>query len=270
MDTLTGTSGDDEINALGGNDVIMGNAGADKLDGGTGTDTVDYSTSAAAVNVEVCFGTGIAGTGGDAEGSTLANIENVIGSASNDTFTVDPDHTAPAIRLEGGAGDDIYYINSSATPTIVEQAGGGNDEMRVSLVNPSHTYMAANIERLFVGTGAFTGWGNAGDNIITVVHGMADGGDGNDLLTGTGLGFSLFGGVGDDKLVLQASGSAFGGEGDDTYNVNTSALVTIQDDGASRFDKLVLSYISRAEPFLRLPSGYKNWRVSCTPPLISP
>ncbi|WP_447788888.1 MULTISPECIES: hypothetical protein [Pseudomonas] len=44
-----------------------------------------------------------------------------------------------------------------------------------------------------------------------------------------------------------ADGLAFGGEGDDTYNVNTSALVTIQDDGVSSSDKIVLSYISSAE-----------------------
>ncbi|MGB6211495.1 calcium-binding protein, partial [Pseudomonas mandelii] len=194
VDTLTGTSGDDEINALGGNDVIMGSAGADKLDGGTGTDTVDYSTSAAGVNVEVRFGTGMAGTGGDAEGDTLTNIETVIGSAFNDTFAVGPDHTAPTIRLEGGAGDDIYYINNGATASIVELAGGGNDEMRVSVVNPSHTYMAANIERLtFVGTGAYTGWGNAGDNIIT-------GGSGNDTLYGGAGADQFIGGAGLDTV----------------------------------------------------------------------
>ncbi|MGE7966138.1 calcium-binding protein, partial [Pseudomonas sp. NPDC089918] len=110
VDTLAGTSGDDEINALGGNDVIKGSAGGDKLDGGAGTDTVDYSASAAGVNVEVRFGTGMAGTGGDAEGDTLTNIETVIGSAFNDNFTV---VGLGGIAFEGGAGDDIYYINST-------------------------------------------------------------------------------------------------------------------------------------------------------------
>ncbi|EJM58230.1 putative calcium-binding protein, partial [Pseudomonas sp. GM50] len=102
VDTLAGTSGDDDINALGGNDVIKGSAGADKLDGGTGTDTVDYSTSAAAVNVDIRLGTGLVGTGGDAEGDTLTNIERVIGSAFNDSFTV----ALGGIAFEGGAGDD--------------------------------------------------------------------------------------------------------------------------------------------------------------------
>ncbi|MGZ0788175.1 hypothetical protein ACXM5X_35180, partial [Pseudomonas saponiphila] len=86
-------------------------------------DTVDYSTSSAAVNVEVRAGTGPAGKGGDAEGTTLTSIENVIGSAFNDILTSGPDAASTAIRLEGGAGDDIYYINTTITPTIVEQAG---------------------------------------------------------------------------------------------------------------------------------------------------
>ncbi|MEO4014694.1 calcium-binding protein, partial [Pseudomonas rossensis] len=87
VDTLTGTGGDDEINALGGDDVIKGSAGADKLDGGTGFDTVDYSVSGAAVNVDIRAGTGKPGIGGDAEGDTLLNIEKVIGTAFNDTFS---------------------------------------------------------------------------------------------------------------------------------------------------------------------------------------
>ena len=201
VDTLTGTSGNDEINALGGDDVIMGSAGADALDGGTGTDTVDYSTSAAGVNVEVRFGTGMAGWGGDAEGDTLTSIETVIGSAFNDTFAVGPDHTAPSIRLEGGAGDDIYYINNGATASIVELADGGNDEIRVSVINPSNTYMAENIERLtYVGSEDFTGWGNANDNILT-------GNSGND---------TLYGGAGADQFI--------GGAGYDTAGYTDSSV----------------------------------------------
>jgi Ca2+-binding RTX toxin-like protein len=197
VDTLTGTSGDDEIYALGGNDVIKGSAGADKLDGGTGTDSVDYSASAAAVNIDIRPGTAVAGTGGDAEGDTLANIERVIGSSFNDSFTV----ALGGITFEGGAGDDTYYINTSITPTIVELADGGNDEMRVSVVNPSHTFMAANIERLtFIGSGAYTGWGNASDNIIT-------GGSGAD---------TLYGGAGADQFI--------GGAGYDTAGYTDSTV----------------------------------------------
>ncbi|WP_442966212.1 calcium-binding protein, partial [Pseudomonas sp. Root401] len=185
-DALIGTAGDDEINALGGNDVIKGTAGADKIDGGAGSDTVDYSASTEGISIDLRQSTGLVGRGGDAEGDTLIGIETVIGSAFNDVLSAGPYTIATAVRLEGGAGDDIYNINMGQTPTIVEQAGGGDDEVRVSVLNASGTVLAANVERLtYVGTGAFTGYGNDSDNIIT-------GGSGND---------TLFGGAGADQFI---------------------------------------------------------------------
>ncbi|MEO4017980.1 calcium-binding protein, partial [Pseudomonas sp. P2663] len=57
------------------------------FDGAGGFDTVDYSGSAATINVDIRAGTGKPGIGGDAEGDTLLNIEKVIGTAFNDTFS---------------------------------------------------------------------------------------------------------------------------------------------------------------------------------------
>ncbi|TNF78450.1 calcium-binding protein, partial [Pseudomonas sp. ICMP22404] len=115
------------------------------FDGGAGVDTVDYSGSTAGVNVNVRLGTGTAGTGGDAEGSILTGIEAVIGSAFNDVLSAGPYTIVTGVRLEGGGGDDIYNIGMGYTPTIIEQAGGGNDEVRVSVINPSGTILAANV-----------------------------------------------------------------------------------------------------------------------------
>ncbi len=185
-DALIGTTGDDEINALGGNDVIKGTAGADKIDGGAGLDTVDYSASTEGISIDLRQGAGLVGRGGDAEGDILTGIETVIGSAFNDVISAGPYTVIPTVRLEGGAGDDIYNINLGLTPYIIEQAGGGNDEVRVSVINTNGTVLAANVERLtYVGTGAFTGYGNESDNVIT-------GGSGND---------TLFGGAGADQFI---------------------------------------------------------------------
>ncbi|WLG94598.1 calcium-binding protein [Pseudomonas sp. FP198] len=185
-DALIGTAGDDEINALGGNDAIKGTAGADKIDGGAGLDTVDYSASTEGISIDLRQGTGLVGRGGDAEGDTLIGIETVIGSAFNDVLSSGPYTVIPTVQLEGGAGDDIYNINLGLTPYIIEQAGGGNDEVRVSVINANGTVLAANVERLtYVGTGAFTGYGNDSDNVIT-------GGSGND---------TLFGGAGADQFI---------------------------------------------------------------------
>ncbi|MGY2443809.1 beta strand repeat-containing protein, partial [Pseudomonas sp. SDO52101_S400] len=135
----------DSIEAISGskyNDTFIADGRVFAFNGGLGGfDTVDYSSSSAAVNVDIRPGTGLAGVGGDAQGDTLTEIDKVIGSSFNDTFT------AAAISFatfEGGAGDDIYFVNGGGV-TIIEQAGGGNDEVRVSWKD--HT-LAANIERL--------------------------------------------------------------------------------------------------------------------------
>ncbi|TNI61665.1 hypothetical protein CF121_09745, partial [Aeromonas media] len=98
-DTITAGAGDDSL--FGGNDddVLTGGAGADVIDGGAGSDTASYTGSAAAVTVNLTTGTG---SGGDAQGDTLAAIENLIGSAFGDTLT----GNAGANTISGGAGND--------------------------------------------------------------------------------------------------------------------------------------------------------------------
>ncbi|WP_207808729.1 MULTISPECIES: calcium-binding protein [unclassified Pseudomonas] len=170
------------------NDIFVADGRAIAFDGSVGNmDTVDYSTSAAGINVEIRYNTpGRAGVGGDSEGDTLINIEKVIGSAFNDTFTID----LMTATFEGGAGDDVYFLNG-AGGTVVEQSGGGIDEVRTTY---GQIALSANVERLtYTGTGAFTGYGNAIDNIIT-------GGAGNDVLFGGGGADQFIGGAGIDTV----------------------------------------------------------------------
>ncbi|AUM68726.1 type I secretion protein [Pseudomonas fluorescens] len=188
-DTYTGI---EVIRGSNFNDTFVGDGSGMDFDGGAGVDTVDYSGSTAGVNVNVRLGTGTAGTGGDAEGTILTGIETVIGSAFNDVLSAGPYSIVTGVRLEGGTGDDIYNIGMGYTPTIIEQADGGDDEVRVSVVNPNSTVLAANVERLtFVGTGAYTGYGNDSNNIIT-------GGSGNDTLYGGAGADQFIGGAGSD------------------------------------------------------------------------
>ena len=93
-DTLTGTAADECIYGLGGDDTLSGGAGDDRLDGGAGadaldggadSDTADYSESDAAVTVDLS--SSAAQSGGYAQGDTLTSIENIIGSAHDDTLT---------------------------------------------------------------------------------------------------------------------------------------------------------------------------------------
>ena len=98
-DTLTGTAGPDTLDGQGGNDVLIGGAGADTLIGGTGTDTASYATAPAAVVANLATP---ASNTGHAAGDTYNGVENLTGSAFNDTLTGD----ANANTLDGGAGND--------------------------------------------------------------------------------------------------------------------------------------------------------------------
>ena len=85
-DILRGLGGNDMLFGGSGNDTLEGGPGADTLIGGPGMDTADYSASAAAVSVNLLTGLG---SGGDAQGDILGGIENIVGSAFNDTLTGD-------------------------------------------------------------------------------------------------------------------------------------------------------------------------------------
>jgi Ca2+-binding RTX toxin-like protein len=125
-DALTGGDGNDVLHGGAGNDQMWGNAGNDTLDGGpgadvlaggAGVDTADYSASTAAINVNLTLGTGY---GGDAEGDTLSSIENLVGSAFNDTLAGNFANN----HLSGGAGDDTL-IGGTGHNTL--DSGSGND-----------------------------------------------------------------------------------------------------------------------------------------------
>src|SRR5213078_1917485 len=86
IENITGSAYDDTITGDANANVLSGGAGADTLIGGGGTDTADYSASASAVTVNL---TTNVNTGGDAQGDSLSGIENLTGSAYDDTLTGD-------------------------------------------------------------------------------------------------------------------------------------------------------------------------------------
>ncbi len=133
-DRLYGGTGNDQLFGDDGNDLLNGGEGADILNGGNGVDTADYSDSDAGVNANLTTGTG---TGGYAQGDTLTGIENLSGSAFNDTLTGDAgDNT-----LDGGAGDDKLY-GLDGNDTLIGGAGadvlnGGNGYDTASYITAS-------------------------------------------------------------------------------------------------------------------------------------
>ena len=198
-DTLFGDSGANILHGDGGDDVLKGAGGTDRLIGGSGVDTATYlGSTAVAVNLT----TGTA-SGGWAQGDTLTDIENVVGSSSGDILVGDTQANslfgeggndllwggAGADTLDGGGDDDVYLVDN-AGDTIIENGGEGTDTV---LANGSYVLAGgADIELLAAAnpngtaaidlTGSTAGnvvRGNAGNNVI-------NGGGGRDTLTGLG------------------------------------------------------------------------------------
>src|SRR4051812_41610023 len=101
-DAIDALGGNDMIVAGGGNDKITGGAGADTIDGGAGIDAARYDASGAAVVLNL-GNPSVLGSGGDADGDKLINIENLFGSTFNDILS----GSAVGNLLAGMAGNDI-------------------------------------------------------------------------------------------------------------------------------------------------------------------
>jgi Ca2+-binding RTX toxin-like protein len=117
-DLLYGGDGTDRLDGGSGSDTLVGGAGADSLIGGVGSDTADYSASNAAVNVNI--NDAAAEAGGHAAGDTLTGVENLTGSAFNDTLTGDNN----ANEIIGGDGADSITGNLGSDSI---EGGSGND-----------------------------------------------------------------------------------------------------------------------------------------------
>ncbi len=99
IENVIGSKGADTITGNGADNRIEGGAGGDIMDGGAGSnDTASYEDSQSGVTVTVNG----AASGGDAQGDTLANFENLRGSFNSDVLTGD----VGANRLEGQDGND--------------------------------------------------------------------------------------------------------------------------------------------------------------------
>ncbi len=222
-DTISGLDGNDFLSGLAaqdvlfggnGNDTLSGGSGIDTLDGGVGIDTADYSASTAAVTVTVNG----AGLGGDAQGDTLIAMENILGSAFNDSLTGD----SLANALYGGALNDTL-IGGLGADTLDGGTGIDTVSYATSLAGVTIT----------IGGAAGTGGDAAGD-LLTAVE-IIIGSGLNDALTGDVNANALYGGVGNDTLIgLGGADTLDGGTGTDTVSYAASAAgVTITVGGAA-------------------------------------
>ncbi|MDQ6436865.1 calcium-binding protein [Mesorhizobium sp. LHD-90] len=264
-DTFTGLGGNDALGGAAGNDklfggdgidLLIGGLGADYLSGGTGRDTASYAQAVVAVRVNLADASLNAG---EAKGDTFNSIENLEGSAFNDTL----EGNASANHIEGGAGTDTL---SGLAGDDRLSGGDGNDTLRgglgadyisggagtdtasyklatagvaVSLADPSLNAGEAkgdtfsSIENLFGSDFNDTLAGNGASNAI-------QGGLGNDTIRGLGGNDKLTGNSGKDIFVFDTALNAAGNVDaiadfkavDDTVNLENAVFKALTATGA--------------------------------------
>ncbi|WP_373505729.1 hypothetical protein [Aestuariivirga sp.] len=134
---LNGLAGDDDLQGANGDDTLIGGQGADSLNGGAGIDTASYASSSAGVDVDLVSGNA---SGGEADGDTFLDIENLVGSGRADSLTGNGESNVLSgggrndlllgrggdDTLDGGDGDDIL---EGGNHDDVLTGGRGTDEM---------------------------------------------------------------------------------------------------------------------------------------------
>ncbi|MCB1491342.1 MAG: hypothetical protein KDJ77_06020 [Rhodobiaceae bacterium] len=226
FERIVGTSGVNVIDGQAGDDTIDGGAGADAINGGAGIDTVTYANSSAGVNVQLQYHVS---NGGDAAGDTFANVENLTGSAHNDTLFGNPSDNKliggdggdrlkglnGADQLFGELGDDWLYVDSLDTAAV---GGGGVD--RLIVLGTGGVTNAVGDNGIEIATG------NTGNDVFSGINATADltlkglsgndtliGGDGDDYLYGGSGADSLQGGLGLDRLFVDENDTVIDGGG---------------------------------------------------------
>ncbi|WP_157215952.1 calcium-binding protein [Flavisphingomonas formosensis] len=190
FENLVGSAFNDMLTGDAGANILDGGAGNDRLDGGGGNDTASYASAFGGVHVSLAVAT--AQATGSAGSDTLVAIENLSGSAFNDTLT----GNAGANILSGGAGNDVLI------------GGLGNDRLEGGDGIDTASYAgaaAAVVASLATGKAS----GGAGADTLAGIEWLI-GSSFADKLTGDDGANRLYGGAGDDILE--------GGKGDDTLS----------------------------------------------------
>ncbi|QCD09452.1 Ig-like domain-containing protein [Enterobacter cloacae] len=148
------TSGNNGIIGTGYNDTFFGSAGNDTYNGGggwnqivsgnpvwsetAGMDVVDYSRSTTAINANLWTSTAT-GNGTD----KLLNIEGLVGSSQQDTFT---DNSANNV-FEGRGGNDAFYLVNGGNDTLMYKvlAGLSNDSTGGNGHDTIHGFKVGNL-----------------------------------------------------------------------------------------------------------------------------
>src|SRR5262245_10555471 len=169
-DFLDGGDGDGELWGGFGDDTLKGGGGADVLQGNAGIDTASYYDSPEGVIALL----GIGGAGGDAEGDTFQDIENLTGSTYadalwgddgfNELMGMDGNDTLKGFGggdvLRGGNGNDTLegmdgpdVLRGEGGDDTVDGGAGGDTMITVSATTSTSSMPAATFGRTGVRPG---------------------------------------------------------------------------------------------------------------------
>ncbi|MCC0807745.1 calcium-binding protein [Methylobacterium sp. W2] len=218
FENLLGSAASDELYGDANDNVIEGGIGADILFGDEGNDTLSYRLSSEGVGIDLLNTT--AG-GGDAEGDSFGDFENVIGSTAADNLLGNDDANilngnGGGDTLTGRGGNDRLVISES--PSTVD-GGSGTDSLFINKGSPviltSISYI--DIEKAYVrdgvsldmsrvdeGTKIYSQSKEQGGSTIvgTAGNDRIQAGKGDDVITGSEGRDALFAGAGADTFVF--------------------------------------------------------------------
>ncbi len=217
-DQLFGGSGEDDLDGGSGDDFLDGGAEADDIDGGDGIDTLSYGGAAEAVTVDLISGLG---TGGNASGDTIANVENLIGSLGGDNLS----GTNGDNRIEGGDGADFIYGRGGNDFII---GGRDGDSMDGGAGIDTLSYETS---RVYVFVSLDQNTPSQGDAAGDFIQGFENliGTDSSDELGGNSAANLIIGGRGDDLIDGKGGADRMeGGLDDDRYVVNHTGDVVVE------------------------------------------
>jgi Ca2+-binding RTX toxin-like protein len=274
-DLLEGGAGRDDLSGGGGNDVVLGGAGNDVLhmgfageearqpssavtdgddvySGGDGIDTLDANDVDAGVDIDLKAGTA---TGETIGADKVEGVENVVGTAHDDTITGNDD----ANSIDGGAGDDVLaggdgddqidgeegndlvvvFASTSADSDDGDDVYDGGDGIDTLDLTALVEAVVADFEGQYV-EGAEIGRDTISNFEIIRGgrgHDRLNGGSGSDILHGGAGNDKLKGREGDDILAGgDGNDEVEGNDGNDTLIVFARGTSNAASDGNDSFD----------------------------------
>jgi Ca2+-binding RTX toxin-like protein len=204
--TLNGDSAGDRLVGGDGGDQVNGGSGADTLGGGDGADQINGGDENEVIE----------GNGGDDRIVGGTGADSLFGDAGDDAIVWNNGDGTDPVNV-GGPGFDRVEVNGSATAGDVLKLTSDASAVTFQRTNlvPFTLNIASDNEAVAVN-------GGGGNDVFTVAQQgsrlpvVADGGAGNDELSGANEADSFFGGSGNDMLTGGGGSDLLvGGEGND-------------------------------------------------------